>query len=118
MLCFLYVVFSLNPLLKNIAVQVISQNVRNIGLLSKIGDQYFFLTKWQKIKLIIVENDRQNDRQNISISILLHLSTSTEMTSIEPLVENEKIMERTKEMNFFLSFPTHRTPKHRLSKRF
>ena len=43
-------------------------------------------------------------RRNISIGIPLDLSIPTEMTSIEPLVENEKSSKTQKKLKFMLCY--------------
>ena len=43
-------------------------------------------------------------RRNISIGIPLDLSIPTEMTSIEPLVENEKSSKTPKKLKIMLSY--------------
>ena len=50
-------------------------------------------------------------RRNISIGMPLDISIPTKMTSIEPLVENEKIIEDSKEIKNYVvvSFLTDRT---------
>ena len=51
------------------------------------------------------ECSRMTDlRRNISIGIPLDLSIPTEMTSIEALVENEKLMKTLKKLKIMLCF--------------
>ena len=59
----------------------------------------------------IINLENSEGRRNISIGIPLDLSIPTEMTSIEPLVENKKIIEYSKEIENYvvLSFLTDRT---------
>ena len=66
------------------------------------------------VKVFLISNSihcMMTVRRNISIGIPLYLSIPTEMTFIEPLVENEKSSKTPKKLKlcYFISFLTDRT---------
>ena len=85
---------------------------------SKFGSNFnffetilFIFSNFGQLKFVVFKFRYPKRRRNISICIALDLSIPTEMTSIEPLVENEKIIEDAKEIEncYCLYFLTDRT---------